>query len=146
MDESRIVTREVEVNWGGERRTLPVLAMGPADDWRKLFQKKFPENDTTVMDGAKAMTMTGDKLVALMLAYDGNKVLGTREWIRANVTDDELADAFVEVFRRTFRLGRLPLELTQAALRPQPAKSPNGRSPIGTLTPISSASDSATNS
>jgi hypothetical protein len=68
-------------------------------------------------------------------------VLGTREWIETNVTDDELADAFVEVFRRTFRLGRLTLELTQAALRPLPERSPNGRSPIGISTPTSSAPD-----
>lgn len=141
MDESVIVNRTVTVTWGGERRMLPVLPMGPADDWRKLFQKKFPENDTTEIDGAKAMTMTGDKLVALLLAYDSTKVLGTREWVKANVTDDELADAFVEVFRRSFRLGRLPLELTQAALRPPPAKSPNGRSPIGILTQTSSEAD-----
>ena len=146
MDESRIVTRTIEVVWGGEQRELPVLPMEPADAWRKLFQRKFPENDTTEVDGAKALTMAGDKLVALMLAYDSSKVLGTKEWIMANVTDDELADAFVEVFRRSFRLGRLPLELTQAALRPPPAKSPNGRSPIGTLAPISSGGNSPTNS
>lgn len=141
MNESAQVTRSIEVTWGGEQRVLPVLPMGPADAWRKLFQKKFPENDTTEMDGAKAMTMTGDKLVALLLDYDSTKVLGTREWIKANVTDDELVDAFVEVFRRTFRLGRLPMELTQAALRPLQARSPNGRSATGVLTPISSEPD-----
>lgn len=138
MDESRIVTRTIEVLWGGEYRSLPVLPMEPADKWRKLFQSKFPENDTTDVDGAKAITMASDKLVTLLLAYDATKVLGTREWIKANVTDDELADAFVEVFRRSFRLGRLPLELTQAALRPPSAKSPNGRSPIGVLTQTNS--------
>jgi hypothetical protein len=141
MDESEFVIRTVELRLGGEERVHPVLPLGPADEWRKLFQKKFPENDTPEMDGAKAMTLTGDKLVALMLAYDASKVLGTREWVKANVTDDELADAFVEVFRRSFRLGRLPLELTQAALRPLPAKSPNGRSPIGILTQTSSETD-----
>jgi hypothetical protein len=141
MNEAAKVTATIEVTWGGEQRLLPVLPMDPADKWRKTFQKKFPENDSTVMDGAKAMTMTGDKLVALMLEYDTSKVLGTREWVHANVTDDELADAFVEVFRRTFRLSRLSQELTEAALRRQPAKSPNGHSPIGVLTQLASAND-----
>lgn len=138
IDEGQIVSRTIDIVWGGEQRLLPVLPMDPADKWRKLFQSKFPETAAAEVDGAKAITMASDKLVVLMLAYDQSKVLGTREWIKANVTDDELVDAFVEVFRRSFRLGRLPRELTQAALRPPPAKSPNGRSPTGALLPMGS--------
>lgn len=174
MDESHVVTRSIEVTWGGEQKLLPVLPMNPADGWRRLFAEKFPEHQpldpcsncggtgklegiacqTCVgtgkveheMDGATAMAMAGSNLIELMLAYDRSKVLGTREWIEENVTDDEMVDAFVEVFRRSFRLGRLPLELMPAVLKPAPAKSPNGRSPIGSLTPLSSATGSATNS
>jgi hypothetical protein len=124
MDEDRIVTRSIEVTWGGEARSLPVLPMKPADDWRRQFVETFPdgeENDET--DTAVLMAQIGGRMVDVLMAYDHSKVLGTREWIETNVTDDELAAAFLEVWRRSFRLGRLPMEmlLTQRQA-PQPAR------------------------
>lgn len=146
MDEARIVTRSIELTWGGERRALPVLPMKPADDWRRLFVEKFPDTDGEEVDAATALHQAGDGVLDLLVAYDRSKVLGNREWIEANVTDDELADAFVEVYQRSFRLGRLPKDLAMALLGRPPAKSPSSRLPTGTLTPIASDNGSPTNS
>lgn len=115
-DEARIVTRSIDVTWGGEQKVLPVLPMKPADDWRRLFVEKFGSEINEDLDAATALAAAGDRVIDLVMAYDHSKVLGSREWIEANVTDDELVDTFVEVWRRTFRLSRLPRELSLASL------------------------------
>ncbi|MCA1570843.1 MAG: hypothetical protein LC798_11100 [Chloroflexi bacterium] len=146
MDENQVVAATVEVVWGGQRKSLPVLPMKPADAWRKQFVAAFPETAENV-DAAVASHDAAQKLLKLMLAYDRSKVLGTKEWVEENVTDDELTDAFVQVYQRSFTYSRLPRRLVEASVgMPQPARSPNGRSPSGALTPINSAADSPTNS
>lgn len=134
MNEGQIVTRTIEVTWGGERKVLPVLPMKPADEWRRVFVETFPEveADAEEMNVATALALAGSKVLDLMLAYDRTKVLGAREWIEENVTDDELVDAFVAAFNRSFRLGRLPMELMKSQMASSAsAKSPNGRLPTG---------------
>jgi hypothetical protein len=138
MDENRVVTRSIELTWGGEQRVLPVLPMKPADDWRRLMTEKFDDTDDS--DGqektvAGVLSESADQLVEALMAYDRSSVLGTREWIESNVTEEELADAFLEVWRRSFRLSRLTREMGMAVLgQPQPARSLNGRSLTGTST------------
>lgn len=147
MDEQRIVTRAIEVTWGGEPKVLPVLPMKPADEWRRLFVSKFPETDAAETDAGAALAMAAERVLDLMLAYDRSKVLGNREWIEENVTDEEIAAAFVEVWKRSFRLGRLPMDLVKSQLGQQlTARSPNGRLPAGASTPIGSVPDSPTSS
>lgn len=139
MSEDRIVTRSIPLSWGGGERYLPVLPMKPADEWRRTFAQAFPDAvpaDGEQLDAATMISQEADKLVEVLLAYDKSGVLGDREWIAENVTDDEVADAFLEVWRRSFRLSRLPIEMIAVQSgRPQPARSLNGRSPTGISTP-----------
>lgn len=116
ISEDQIVTRAMQVTWGGEVRNLPVLPMKPADEWRHAMAAEFEGIDVADLDTAAAIAAVGDKLITVMLAYDRGGVLGSREWIEEHVTDDELGDAFIEAYRRSFRLGRLQLEMTRAQL------------------------------
>ena len=131
MDEDRIVTRAVDVTWGGEQRVLPVLPMKPADEWRQVLIKEMGDINDDNLDAAAAIALLGGRMIDVMLAYDRDGLLGSREWIEEHVTDDELADAFLEVYRRSFRLSRLQMEMLQAQRGPLPARSQNGRSLTG---------------
>jgi hypothetical protein len=132
MNEEEIVSGALSVTKDGRALSLPVLKIKRAREWRKAVAAEFdgeePENTSD------AMNVPADKILDLVLAYDRTNVLGGRESIEDSMTDEELYDAFIAMWRKTFPFARLARDLMSAA-SPAPARLPNGRSPTGPLTP-----------
>jgi hypothetical protein len=88
----------VPVPWAGEIREVPTLKRGPSRVWKDSLAKQLvgigEVNVTNVDSLVVAGNLAGDTMLALILEYDTGKVLGTPEWIDANVDDSEVYGAF----------------------------------------------------
>lgn len=113
--------------------SLPVLKIKRAREWRSAVAASFDGAES--VDSADAMNVPAEKILELVVAYDHTNILGGKESIEDSMTDEELYDAFIAMWRKTFPFARLARDLMSAA-SPAQAKSPNGRSPTGTLTPM----------
>lgn len=131
MDEEQVVAGTISVTKDGRALSLPVLKIKRAREWRTAVAEAF---DGVEPEGADAMNAPADKILDLVVAYDHTNTLGGRESIEDSMTDEELYDAFLVMWRKTFPFARLAKDLMSAAA-PAPVKSPNGRSPSGALTP-----------
>lgn len=88
----------VPVRWGGEIREVPTLKRGPSRAWKASLAKalaKVGEIPVSNVDSlAVAGNLAGDTMLALVREYDTGGILGTEEWIDANVDDSEVYEAF----------------------------------------------------
>lgn len=132
MTEEEIIAGTIPVVKDGRGLSLPVLKIKHAREWRQKVAEAF---DGEEPEGPDAMNVPADKILDLVVAYDRSNTLGGKESIEDSMTDEELYDAFIAMWRRTFPFARLARDLMSAA-SPAQAKSPNGRSPTGTLTPV----------
>lgn len=88
----------VPLLWGGEIREVPTLKRGDARVWKQSLAESLGavgSLDVTNVDSlAVAGNMAGDTMLRLVQEYDKGGVLGTDEWIDANVDDSEVYGAF----------------------------------------------------
>lgn len=91
----------IPVRWGGEIREVPTLKRGPSRGWKDSLAASLlevGEVSVTSIDGlAKAGNLAGDTMLRLIQEYDARGVLGTPEWIDANVDDSEVYEAFRQI-------------------------------------------------
>lgn len=132
MNEEEVVAGTLSVTKDGRGLSLPVLKIKHAREWRTAVAEAFDGVEPD--ESADAMNVPADKILDLVVAYDRQNVLGGKESIEDGMTDEELYDAFIAMWRKTFPFARLAKDLMSAA-SPAPAKSPNGRSLIGASTP-----------
>lgn len=130
MNEEQIVSGEISVTKDGRAVSLPVLKIKHAREWRLLVGEALNVEEPSETN----VNAAPDKILDLVVAYDRTNALGGRESIEDSMTDEEIYDAFIAMWRKTFPFVRLAKDLISAATAPAPVKSPNGRSPIGTST------------
>lgn len=136
----------VPVRWGGDIREVPTLKRGDARVWKASLAKALAsvgEVTVTNVDSlAIAGNLAGDSMLALVREYDKGMVLGTEEWIDANVDDSEVYEAFrsllevaypfVNDLRGVLAEMRAMVEVALPSVSPV---STNGASPSGVSTP-----------
>lgn len=131
MDEDRIVSGHLAVTMDGRAYSLPVLKIKHAKEWRELVGGAM----NGLEESGGNVNAAPDRLLELVVAYDRSNVLGGQERVEESMTDTELYDAFLAMWRETFPFNRLAKDLMTLATSPAPARSPNGRSPSGVSTP-----------
>lgn len=141
----------VPLTWAGEIREVPTLKRGPARAWKAELAKALGDlgtlSATSIDSFAVAGNLASDRMLELVLAYDQTRVLGTEEWIDANVDDAEVYAAFRSLLEIAYPFvsdlrGVLGEVRAMGALVP-PSVSPvstSGRSPSGASAPRKSTS------
>ena len=136
MDEQQVVRATLSVTMDGQAYSLPVLKIKAADKWLEKVTKAFGAMEKLEgLSTQAAMNMPAKKILDLVVAYDTTNVLGGLAHIEENATSEDVYDAFLLMWRKSFPFGRLATDLMTAVNPLAPARSQNGLSLIGDLTP-----------
>lgn len=144
--EGEIIGRRLTVRLGGRDKGVPVLPIGPMQEWKAALAERASElarafgagDDIRDWAAVKDVALSlGPTLLELLIAYDREAALGGREWLEANATEEEVYEAFKVVAQHAFpfvrdilRSGSLTDLLLDQAARVSSTNSPsaNGES------------------
>lgn len=132
-----VAAAPIEVMVDGQTRRLPILKFGKTIEWKKALAKAM-ESESGEIDPAKPSqavhnaVLSAERTLDLVLSYDLTKVLGGRDWLLENATEEDVDSVFQAILNRVFFKRATALVESQSASEP----SPNGHSPSGVLTPI----------
>lgn len=105
--EEEILAGQLPITIDGKPRTVRVLKIGEARDWkRKLLGAMAGGIGTMALenlaDGSNVVGAFGDRVLELVVAYDVDATLGGREYLEMKATDQEVYAGFRRMLAVSF--------------------------------------------
>jgi hypothetical protein len=153
--EEEVLSGQISVVIGGERRSLPTLKIRAAREWKTKLGERLPALFKVDRDSiVDLFGIASDSLFDILVEYDTSNALGGRDWLEEHLDDGEVYHIVRQIIDVHFpflkdvptalqAVRQVNAQAAMLALQQPPAPSTNGPSPNGTSeTPAPSKSGS----